>query len=148
MTVLHNLHTSRRVTGRAAAQPRLNICMTGNGPDGQEEINIIRDVSSTPSRKAFQLSTIPDPANLPITATLRRRKTQSTPHRLPGRPWPRMGKRVPIEDIVDVTQKIFEYEPRNWQLDIFKKCAEGFDTFGSRNGLWKVLGICVVGDSS
>ena len=37
--------------------------------------------------------------------------------------------RKSLEEIVSVTKQIFDYEPRPWQLKLFTKCAEGYDTF-------------------
>ncbi|KAF5374595.1 hypothetical protein D9615_008912 [Tricholomella constricta] len=83
---------------------------------------------STPSRNP--LSSIPDPANSPFD-TPRRRKTPSSTLRAPQScKWPRIGKVIPVEDIVNASQELYGFTPREWQIKIFTKAAEGFDTFG------------------
>jgi superfamily II DNA helicase RecQ len=44
--------------------------------------------------------------------------------------WPRIGKRIPSEDIKAAIQQIFGYEPRSWQLKLAEKVLEGHDAIG------------------
>ena len=44
--------------------------------------------------------------------------------------WPRIGKRIPSEDIKAAIQQIFGYEPRSWQLKLAEKVLEGNDAIG------------------
>jgi superfamily II DNA helicase RecQ len=44
--------------------------------------------------------------------------------------WPRIGKRIPSEDIKAAIQQIFGYEPRSWQLSLAEKVLEGNDAIG------------------
>ena len=71
------------------------------------------------------------PRALRLFLTPRHRKTprSSSNPGLPNAKWPRIGKKIPIEEIVSVTKQIFGYKPRPWQLKLFTKCAEGYDTF-------------------
>ena len=46
------------------------------------------------------------------------------------KPWPRIGKRIPSEDIKAAIQQIFGYEPRSWQLSLAEKVLEGHDAIG------------------
>ncbi|KXN82235.1 Carnitine O-acetyltransferase, mitochondrial [Leucoagaricus sp. SymC.cos] len=45
----------------------------------------------------------------------------------PEEPWPRLGAKIPLETLKQVTRELFGYEPRQWQLDVFTKIAEGYD---------------------
>ena len=65
-------------------------------------------------------------------STPRRRKTAGltdifTPATLK---WPRIGKRIPLEDINAAIKQIFGYEPRSWQLKLAEKVLEGHDAIG------------------
>jgi superfamily II DNA helicase RecQ len=94
----------------------------------------IMDCPSTPPRKTLNetTNTYTTTQTTPFP-TPRRRKPPSTPNFLQptssDRPWPRIGKKVPLRDIISVAKQIFGYEPHPWQLKMFIKCAEGFDTF-------------------
>ncbi|KXN89307.1 ATP-dependent DNA helicase RecQ [Leucoagaricus sp. SymC.cos] len=88
----------------------------------------------TTPRKRVPLSSILDPSNtqqgLPTPFTTPRRRKQ--PPQLPSitppeEPWPRLGAKIPLETLKQVTRELFGYEPRQWQLDVFTKIAEGYD---------------------
>ena len=73
------------------------------------------------------------PVNSCQFSTPRRRKTagltnDSTLGTL--KQWPRIGKRIPSEDIKAAIQQIFGYEPRSWQLKLAEKVLEGHDAIG------------------
>ena len=105
----------------------------------------------TPSRVV--LGPISNPSNTlsPVPFdTPRRRKTPSTTPQHPSvaeKPWPRIGKRVPIDEVIRVTKLIFDHEPFSWQLDMFKKAAEGYDTLaiaGTGYGKTMAFGLLAV----
>ncbi|KAF8309380.1 P-loop containing nucleoside triphosphate hydrolase protein, partial [Amanita rubescens] len=87
---------------------------------------------STPTKKPLNETTnIYNTTQRTPFATPRRRKTPSTPtfHVTSDEKWPRIGKKVPLHEIISVARQIFGYEPHPWQLQMFVKCAEGCDTF-------------------
>ncbi|KAF8061437.1 P-loop containing nucleoside triphosphate hydrolase protein [Lyophyllum atratum] len=87
-------------------------------------------VPSTPTRRA-PLSTIPVPGNSPFDTPRCQKTPSSTPQpSTRTSPWPRIGKQVPIQDIVSVAEGLYACTPAKWQLQIFEKAAEGYDTFG------------------
>ena len=73
----------------------------------------------------------PTPPQGPSSQLLGIEKTPRSANRqtLSNVKWPQIGKKVSVEEIVSVTKQIFGYEPRPWQLKLFTKCAEGYDTF-------------------
>jgi superfamily II DNA helicase RecQ len=84
---------------------------------------------STPLRPTTPPSTAhPSPATLTAASTPRRRKTpQPAPAPETQAPWPRIKKRIPVQQLVDLTEKVFGYKPRDWQLKVVLKILEGND---------------------
>lgn len=61
--------------------------------------------------------------------------------------WPRIGKRIPSEDIKVAIQQIFGYEPRSWQLTLAEKVLEGHHGcywIGGNRGR-EISGVCNIG---
>ena len=59
--------------------------------------------------------------------------------------WPRIGKRIPFEDIKAAIQQIFGYEPRSWQLKLAEKVLEGHDAIGlAGTGAGKSLVLAIL----
>ena len=46
-----------------------------------------------------------------------------------GKQWPRLPKTLPRSELVNATEKIFGYKPRQWQIDATIKILEGHNTF-------------------
>ena len=79
---------------------------------------------ATPTRKKTLPSFNPGTTSC---SSQRRRKTAGLTHPsqtelstsdVTLKQWPRIGKRVPSEDIKVAIQQIFRYEPRGWQLTL------------------------------
>lgn len=87
---------------------------------------------TTPTRSGRRplLSANPTPSSQFSTP----RKRKSTPQKelptLARKQWPRIGKRIPPEDIKAAIKQIFGYEPRSWQLKLAEKVLEGHDAIG------------------
>jgi superfamily II DNA helicase RecQ len=86
---------------------------------------------ATPTRR--EKNALPSQAvNSSQFSTPRHRKTALTDVSTSGtlKQWPRIGKRIPLEDIKAAIQQIFGYEPRSWQLTLAEKVLEGHDAIG------------------
>ena len=53
------------------------------------------------------------------------RQTELSTSDVTRKQWPRIGKKIPSEDIKAAIQQIFGYEPRSWQLTLAEKVLEG-----------------------
>lgn len=45
----------------------------------------------------------------------------------PSQKWPRIGRKIPLETLEDVTKQIFRYSLRGWQTKVVEKMLEGHD---------------------
>ena len=86
----------------------------------------------TPSRVV--LGPISNPSNMLLPVPFDTPHCQKTPPTTPQHPsiaeklWSRISKRVSIDKVIRVTKLIFDHEHFFWQLDMFKKATEGYDT--------------------
>ncbi|KAG6834576.1 hypothetical protein H0H93_008789 [Arthromyces matolae] len=81
----------------------------------------------TPKRVRVTLGNITNLSSLHDTP--RRRKTPSSGEIEPS-VWHRLGQKLAMQDVIDAAKSICGHTPRQWQLDIFEKTMEGYDTFG------------------
>ncbi|PPR07244.1 hypothetical protein CVT26_012502 [Gymnopilus dilepis] len=97
--------------------------------------NTARHNNSSPS-----FSNILQPTTFPLNVYNTPRKRKAAPV-VPGaparqnppkgpRPWPRLGRQVPLEVLEAVTYQIFGYKPHDWQLKLTVKVLEGHDVIG------------------
>jgi ATP-dependent helicase YprA (DUF1998 family) len=88
-------------------------------------------IPSTPptNTQPLQATTLPLNTTQNIFSTPRRRKPVANLAN-PANPWPRIGKKVPTETLVDVTSQIFGYRPRDWQVKLAEKVLSGHDAIG------------------
>ena len=108
---------------------------------------------ATPTRKKTLPSFNPSTTSCSSQfSTPRRRKTAGLTHQtelstsdMTLKQWPRIGKRVPSEDIKVAIQQIFGYEPRSWQLTLAEKVLEGHDAIGlAETGAGKSLVFAIL----
>jgi hypothetical protein len=100
-------------------------------PDSGSDSNI-----PSTSRVPLQPTTLPLNSPSVFNAPRKRKVAPLTPGAPPRyRPgyeklWPRLGRKVPLKILEDVTCQIFGYKPYDWQLKLTEKVLEGHDAIG------------------